>query len=300
MTIAIILNGRSKKKRFFFNHYVPKLGKHFDISVHETEYGGHAITLAKSLTEKKVDVLLAAGGDGTLNQVVNGTLLSQVAALPTIGLIPLGTANDFAKSIQANLSVEQLISWLLKNNPKQIDIGLVFCKNDVGATVSQYFLNACSVGMGPMVVEGLEKNRGRLGNSLSYLFSILSTFLTHKPQHVIVKNEQWRWEGKARVVAIANGMSFGDGIYIAPDANIDDGLLNYFVAGEVSLLRFLRLLAKIKKKKTIKNNQIYYGSITSLDLLSNNICAIETDGEIIGVLPARIEIKKAHLKFLIG
>ncbi len=297
MRVAIILNGISRKKSFFYANVYPQLKENFNIAIFETRYAGHAIELAKYAADNAFDTILSAGGDGTLNQVLNGILISTHRPYPSLGLIPMGSANDFARAVGLTSSIDQLLKVLKENSPALVDVGKVVCKDSNGSAVNRYFINTCSVGMGPLVVERLERNRKKWGATLSYLSSIITTFFTHQPQLIKCKTDLWEWEGKARVVALANGVSFGNGIYIAPEANLRDGKLNLFRAEDVPLLKFLVYLQTIKARKKITSNLVNYSLVTSIELSSTEKCALETEGEIIGYLPAKIHIVPLLIKF---
>jgi diacylglycerol kinase (ATP) len=298
MRIAIILNGISKKKNFFLTKVYPALQLNFQVSLLETKYCGHATQLAYEAADQYFDLIISAGGDGTLNQVLNGMLQSESASKPCLALFPLGSANDFARTVQIIPSVNQLMELINVNAVQSIDVGEVNCVDKEGKPVKRFFINACSVGMGPLVVERLERNKKKLGASLSYLVSIFVTFLTHKPQLITCKTPEWQWEGKARVAAFANGISFGNGIYIAPDALPNDGILNSFIAEDVPLAYFLVYLQTIKARKRILNQRIQYKKLATVELSSLEACALEAEGEVIGYLPAAIQIKNQKIRFL--
>ena len=298
MRIAIILNGISKKRQFFLTKVYPAVKREFDVTLFETEYSGHAIELGLKASAQQFDIVISAGGDGTLNQVLNGILRSETTHFPILGLFPLGSANDFARTVGITSSVDQLLKSIKNNEIELIDIGEINCVDKEKKSVKRYFINACSLGMGPLVVERLERNRKNLGASLSYLVSILVTFLTHKPQQIACKTNAWQWHGKARVVAFANGVSFGNGIYIAPDAIPTDGLLNSFIAEDVPLIRFLFYLQNIKSKKKIISDRIRYTTTSTVEVTSKETSALEAEGEIIGFLPASIKINEQVIRFL--
>jgi diacylglycerol kinase (ATP) len=112
----------------------------------------------------------------------------------------------------------------------------------------------------------------------------------------------WNWKGKARVVAVANGQSFGHQIYIAPDATPDDGLFETFVAAEVPLFKFLLYLQQIKAKKKIKDSRIIYSSLSQKGVLhvggvGHLTNMLEAEGELIGFLPACIEVMPGQIRF---
>ncbi len=120
----------------------------------------------------------------------------------------------------------------------------------------------------------------------------------HKPQEVHCQTETWAWHGMARLVAFANGKSFGNSIYIAPTASQEDGILNSFIVGNLPLIKFLFYLYLIKRKKQIRSGQVIYDKMSRTSLRSPERCAIETDGELAGYLPVEVEILPQRIKFL--
>jgi YegS/Rv2252/BmrU family lipid kinase len=300
MKVAIILNGISRKKKFFYTSIYPSLQQNFKGQVFETQHAQHAIELASNAVNEKFDYILSAGGDGTLNQVLNGVLLNQQneSSLPAIGIIPLGTGNDFAKMCGLKPDANQISNLLTQNNPKPTDIGKLNCRNENGETITRYFINVCSLGMGPEAVRRLLKSDRSLGPTITYLKAITETFFTHKPQEIIVNASNWEWRGKMRVLAIANGKSFGNAMYIAPEALPDDGLFSTFLAKEMPLLKFLMFLQQVKAKKKIKNNLIMYDTCTTIEIIAPEPCPIEAEGEWMGWLPAKIEMQLKRIKFL--
>ncbi len=298
MNIIVILNGVSKKKKKFYQSILPVLTQKFSVEVFETQFANHAHQLAVEAVLKKVDVIISAGGDGTLNQVLNGMMsVAHENDLPTLGLIPLGSGNDFANSANLTANPVDLLELLTKNQPKPTDIGKVVCRNRSNEEITHYFINVCSLGMGPATVQRMEKSPTWLSADLKYLLSIIQTFFTHKPETIEVQTPTWNWKGNARVIAIANGQSFGNKIYIAPDARVDDGVFSAFIAGNVPLLKFLLYLQQLKSKKKITDGQIVYSNTTKVELNSANKVMLETEGELIGFLPASIEVMPRQVRF---
>jgi len=301
MKVAIILNGISRKKKFFYGEILPLLmKKKWEVDVFETRHSQHAVELAAHAGEEKFDCILAAGGDGTLNQVLNGMLSDHQNenAFPTLGIIPLGTGNDFARMCGIQPDANQLADLLEKNNPKLTDIGKINCCDEQGKDLTKYFINVCSIGMGPEVVKRLMKSDRSLGPLLTYLKAITSTFFTHQSQAIQARTPNWDWLGRMRVLAIANGKSFGNQMYIAPDALADDGLFSTFVAGDLPLLKFLLCLQKVKDKRKINDKQIIYNHCTSMEVTSLEPAAVEAEGEWMGWLPMKIEMLSKRIKFL--
>jgi YegS/Rv2252/BmrU family lipid kinase len=300
MKVAIVLNGISRKKKFFYTSICPSLQQKFQAQVFETRHAQHAIELAASLVDDQYHYIFAAGGDGTLNQVLNGVLrnLPTEMTLPTIGVIPLGSGNDFARMCGLKPDANQICNLIAQNNPKPTDIGKIRCHDEKGKTRDQYFINVCSLGMGPEVVKRLLKSDRSLGPALTYLKAITATFFSHRPQEIMAQSQHWEWRGRMRVLAIANGISFGNAMYIAPDAVLDDGVFSTFLAGDLPLLKFLFYLQIIKNRRKINDHQIAYNTCTFVEVTAPQPCPIEAEGEWMGWLPARIEVLPKQVNFL--
>lgn len=291
--VAIIVNGISRKKKKFYDSILPSLSR-FHPEVFETQFAGHALELAARAAQT-FDILIAAGGDGTLNQVLNGAMQNSLNA-PTIGLIPMGTGNDFARTCLIKL--DSIGKLLEVNRPVRMDIGKITSRQPSGENATRFFLNECSVGMGPAVVQKLEQSSRALGPTLTYWKTIITTFFTHRPQYVECKTAGWEWRGKIRVCAIANGRTFGHGLHIAPDAQPDDGKFNTFIAGDLPLLKFLIYQQQLKGTRKVSDDLIRYNTTLSAELNSPEVCYLEAEGEIVGSLPAIVEIMPQRISFL--
>jgi diacylglycerol kinase (ATP) len=300
--IGVILNGICVHKKKFFKHILPKLTSHFHVDVFETHAKDDALTLASNAVEMQYHVILAAGGDGTLSQVINGVLKGREhnTNLPVIGVIPLGSGNDFARSINfVKDSTEKLIALINTNSHKQIDIGRVqYSTSGEKRNCFSFFINVADIGMGPEVVKRVMQSRRAFGSALEYYKNILLTFASYKIIKVEAVTPQWQWAGKLRSLAIANGKYYGHGLCIAPDASIDDGIFSAFICGKVSVFDFIRYTGKLKNNKKIDHGEIYYRETNHIELQSESRCLIEADGELLGELPATIEMSDIKLYFL--
>lgn len=299
MKVAIIINGISRKKKVFYSQLLPPIQQSVETVVFETQYAQHAVELAGLACAENFDYVMAAGGDGTLNQVLNGVMKHAThTKLPAIGILPLGTGNDFAKMCGIKTDGKQIANLLTRNQPKATDVGKIECCEEHGEPLTNYFINVCSLGMGPEVVKRLMKSDRSLGPTMTYLKAITETFFSHKPQQIYARCDGWEWSGKMRVFAIANGISFGNEMYIAPEASPDDGVFSSFIAGELPLLKFLLYLQKIKGKQKIDNPRIHYHQTRKVEVTSREPCAIEAEGEWMGWLPMKIEILPKRISFL--
>lgn len=292
MNVAVILNGISLKKKFFYDKIVPALQKEFNVDVFETLTQHDAVFLASKAVDKDYSVILAAGGDGTVNQVLNGILKRRESStdLPTLGVIPIGSGNDFARSIHATNSPSDLLQRLTLNKKQLADVGKIQYINKQGKSETSYFINVADAGMGPEVVRRVLDSDRVFGSAVAYYLAILATFSAYKPMTIHAKSDGWEWSGKLNSLAVGNGRYYGNGLCIAPDAIIDDGIFSTFICGDASKLEFIRYSSKLKLDKKINHPKVLYNQSRHLELTSDEPCMIEADGEWLGYLPATIDI----------
>jgi diacylglycerol kinase (ATP) len=301
---VIILNGISLKKKIFYHDYLPAISEIFEVEVHETLSKNDAKALASKFSDKYVDVILAAGGDGTIHQVVNGVLKGREnnTKLPAIGVIPIGSGNDFARSAGLRVNIEHLLKIFSSFTLRPVDVGLVeFSLHPGGGseTGSAYFINVADIGMGPEVVGKVLSSGRPFGSEVAYYKSILNTFLTYRPMVVKTVSQDWSWEGKLRTLAVANGRYYGHGLCIAPDAVLDDREFSVFICGNVSIFDFIMHTGTLKKGRNVKMEEVLYRTTTAIDFSSESPCPIEGDGEALGWLPAKVKMIAKQLDFLI-
>jgi len=199
--------------------------------------------------------------------------------------------------------VNTLINQLVKVSYINIDVGRVDFMTDSPLHKSdkkdfRYFINEVDVGMGPEVVRKVLSSGRPLGSAVAYYQSILSTFISYKPYTLYAKSEQWEWQSKVRTFAIANGKYYGHGLCIAPDAKFDDGVFEVFAAGEVSVLDFILQSIPLKQGKRLEQKNVSYLKATMVELSADRPAPIEADGELLGWLPAKIQIIPKRLRLL--
>lgn len=302
--VVVILNGISLKKKKFWHHYFPRLRRICNLQVFETLSMNDAVSLASKAADKYVDLIIAAGGDGTLHQVVNGALSGREkeTKLPVIGLIPLGTGNDFARTAGIRWDEQQLIDLIKQFQPRKIDVGCIQYTSFPGESTDpgkRYFVNVADLGMGPIVVDKVLKSGRSFGHAAAYFKAIISTFFSYRPMKVSAKTPAWSWQGKLRSMAIANGRCYGHGMVIAPDAIIDDRMFSVFISGNVSVFDFIWQAPALRKGKYVRLPEVHYKKADHIELTSETPCMIEGDGELLGLLPANVSLVERQLDFLI-
>ncbi len=297
--IAVILNGISRRKSLYYDSIHPVLSGAFPVNVFETQHAEHGRQLGKEVARDKYSHVIAAGGDGTLHQVLNGVLLATPAESHnfTFGVIPLGTGNDFARTCGITTAGSELIT-AIQSGGKPTDIGSLICADDLGVPQQKYFINVASLGMGPEVVKRLAGDKRLLGPDLTYLKAILATFISQRSQQIHIKTTGWEFNELFRVIAMANGRTFGHRITVGPDARVDDGILSVFLARDMPWWKFIYSLQVAKMGKRIKNDFVLYRTTKSLVLTSPTPAAVEAEGEWQGWLPAEIQILPGAIRFL--
>lgn len=296
MTICFIVNQKIKRR----NRILRKIEKEFkdhSIAFHLTSYAKHAEILARDLIEHGYKYMIAVGGDGTLNEVINGVLSSPVPTnnLPAIGMLQKGSANDFSRTATNNNSVKHLKELIDNQSFRKIDIGKVVQDKE---EQPRFFINIAGLGLGPEVVQHMGNNK-RLGPRISYFKSIIETFTKYKRKNITCKTDDWEWRGDLLQMAVGNGKFFGNGICVCPDAKIDDGLFNIALFGELSIMDYLKNLGNLKKGIKISHKDAHYFTAKEIRIENTKgVCGIETDGEYVGTTPVTISVVPKAINFL--
>lgn len=259
----------------------------------------HAVELARQATENGCDYLVAVGGDGTLHEVINGMLQSNMPAneYPAIGLLPCGSANDFARTARLSNSIEELIELIQSNTTKKIDLGKILIHQ---TQETRYFINIAGAGLGPEVVQKLERSSSVLGPGFNYFKHIIKGFLSYAKKEVSCTSSKWHWKGKLLQMAVANGRYYGNAICTAPDAKLTDGKFQVAIYGDLSIWDYLGNLGNLKKGVKIDHPQVSYYDTNEVLLESDDSCGIEADGEYVGLAPATIGILPKAIHFLMS
>jgi len=258
----------------------------------------HAIELAKQATENGCDYLVAVGGDGTLHEVINGMMQAKLPTkdYPAIGLLPYGSANDFARTAGISNSIEALIAGIRSNTTQKLDLGKIILQQ---TQETRYFINIAGVGLGAEVAQNLERSSSVYGPSFNYYKHILKGFLSYDKKEVSCTSSTWQWQGKLLIMAVANGRYFGNAICIAPDAKLSDGQFQVAIFfGDLSIWDYLKNFGNLKKGVKIKLPQVSYYNANEVLLESNDACGIEADGEYVGPVPATISVVPKVIRFL--
>jgi diacylglycerol kinase (ATP) len=243
-----------------------------------TVYPTHAIELARQAAEAGYELVIAAGGDGTVHEVLNGIMQAQVAQKPRLGVIPLGSGNDFSHAVGIDPKPALALRQAFQGSTRRIDLGLF--QTPQGRP--EYFDNALGIGFDTTVTIRSRKLTWLRG-FLIYLVAVLQTIiLNHDAPKMRVVTDRESWEEESIFFVLGNGRREGGGFLVTPDARPDDGLLHYSSIRHVTRLKMLRLLPEVMAGTHGNFKQdVRMGVLTRMELHADRPLYVHADGEII-------------------
>lgn len=265
-----------------------------DVSVRVTWEAGDVDRLVNEAlsVSSELDVLIAGGGDGTINEVAGalGAVSHKGAPSLAMGILPLGTANDFARGIGLDPSdLSECLQRVVAGEKRPLDLGQI---ND------RYFVNMATGGFGAQVTTETDPRLKSLIGGAAYLFTGLSRFSELASFEGVISGPDFSWEGEFLALALGNGKQAGGGVVLCPSAEIDDGLLDVSIipapkAGDAS--EVLELL--LEKGLAALNEKVISAQVSSLSIETARPLQINLDGEPVrgerfevSVAPGRLEL----------
>ncbi|MFK5956415.1 MAG: diacylglycerol kinase family lipid kinase [Planctomycetota bacterium] len=267
-----------------------------------TQGVGDGARIAQEAVSRGQELIVAVGGDGTVYEVVNGMMAADAGARTRarLGIWPAGSGADFARGAHFPHDPEAVCALIAKNEPKWVDVGRIQCVDSDVSPVERYFINAADFGIGAKVVERLQKRSRLLSGKSSYLWQTLRTLVTFRNPKVQMEIDGVVWAPKTIItMVVANGRYFGGGMCIAPDAILDDGVLNTVQVGDLGRIEAMRKLQETFGGQRIDHPDVHYSTCKTLHASSLSRVPIEADGELVGFLPASFEIIPRALQLLL-
>jgi len=219
-------------------------------------------------------VVVAVGGDGTVNEVVNG--IAESGAV--MGVIPAGSGNDFARTLGIPLDFEEALECVLQGGTRSVDVGLINGRR---------FVNVASVGFDAQVVLETYKIKKRIRGPLAYPLGVLKTLAGYRPFAMEIETDERTIRKQVLLAAVANGVYYGGGMKIAPEAVADDGLFDVLVVEDMPRLKILRLFPMIYSGRHLSRSEVEYFRTGKIKI-SCEEGHINSDGEIIGSCPVEM------------
>jgi diacylglycerol kinase (ATP) len=248
--------------------------QHGGIDWSGTVYPGHAIDLAKA--SKGYDMVIAMGGDGTVHEVMNGLMQIPEKKRPILGIVPVGSGNDFAHAIGITTKSEHALVHALEAEPSTVDLGLM----TDGQGRREYFDNTLGIGFGAIVT--IRSHRlPILRGFLMYLTAVIQTIiLDHNPIKMQVEIDGKKVEESIIYLVLCNGPREGGGFLVTPDAKIDDGILDYVMITDVSRLKMFRIVPEVMKGTHGRFKEVTIDRCKKFTLTADRPLYIHADGEI--------------------
>ena len=295
--IYFIVNGKNYLQCEKFSNLQEKIKDKFFITCLVTEKIADGINKAKQAAEEGADVVVAVGGDGTINEVANGIMQSNLEQKPLMAILPCGTGDDFVKTIK----VRPLEDSLFDIKTKEIDTIKIHYQDENEQQHSRYCVNIGDIGVSALAVKIVNGSKKRLGSAFTFYVGTIRAFLSYKHNSVKIIAKEFQYEGKITTVVFANGNYFGGGIGIAPYAEIDDGLIDVTLVGDIKLTTFMKYYSRLRKKEHIHHPAVTYHKTQFIEIqaIKNDKYPLEADGEFFGYTPATIEILPKTLKLLL-
>jgi YegS/Rv2252/BmrU family lipid kinase len=291
----IAANGKVGRRWPSVKEFLESKGVPFSFAL--TQYPTHAISLAAEAVEKGFKTLIAFGGDGTLNEVVNGAFRHGISPEITLGAIPGGTGSDFTRSLGLPRDPIQAFAKILEGRTMRVDLGEIECMKE-GKEEKRYFINVAGMGFDAVVAERTNRSPKVFGGTIPYLYNLFLTLLTYRSLPFRIVLDSLRLELRAYLVVVANGKYFAGGMFIAPGALLDDGKFYVAIGEDMSKLEFLSLVPKVYKGTHIHHRKVKIYEAQTVEISSEATIFIQAEGEVVGTAPAVFRIHPQAVNFL--
>lgn len=292
MKRARIIYNPTSGREIFKKHLAEVLQKlenaGYETSCHATTAEGDATKAARLAVERRFDLVVAAGGDGTINEVVNG--LAEQEFIPKLGILPTGTTNDFARALHIPRDIEAAADIIAKGDSIPVDIGRI---ND------KYFINIAGGGrITELTYEVPSKLKTMLGQ-LAYYLKGIEMMPSIRSTEVTIEYDGKIFEGEAMLFLVGLTNSVGGFERLAPNASINDGLFSLLILKKTNLADFIRIATLALRGEHVNDPHVIYTQANRIKVHSTEKVQLNLDGEFGGLLPAEFVNLYRHLEVLV-
>ncbi|WP_066057773.1 diacylglycerol kinase [Robertmurraya korlensis] len=257
----------------------------YETSCHATTGAGDATEAARIAVARKYDLVVAAGGDGTINEVVNG--LAEQEYRPKLGVIPVGTTNDFARALHIPRDIEAAADIIVKGDTIPVDIGRI---ND------KYFINIAGGGrLTELTYEVPSKLKTMLGQ-LAYYLKGIEMLPSIRATDLTIEYDGKLFEGEVMLFLVGLTNSVGGFEKLAPDASINDGMFTLLILKKTNLAEFIRIATLAVRGEHVNDPHVLYTKANRIKVHSEEKVQLNLDGEFGGLLPAEFVNLYRHLE----
>lgn len=298
--IAFIVRGNLKNLKLFQTNISRYFKPNFEVLVYFTQAKGDAELIIKDLLHRfTIDFIISVGGDGTFNEIVNGLMgVPGLIKQPVLAVFPRGAGNDFARSAGIIESMEHLYTAIESSNTQLIDIIQVRYQEN-GYDQIRYYHNSFDIGLGGLACQLVNKSKKTWGSNFTYIFSTMKSFIRFKRIALEIEANDFYFNDKVLIAVFNNGKYFGSGIGIAPEADLNDGMINLVIARKINILQFIWFLPQLRKCVPLKHREILYHQTDQCTIKSTQTaCPMEFDGEVTGNLPIQLKVIREAVKLI--
>lgn len=288
-----------KKARLIYNPFSGRrvFGNRLDIVIHKLQSGGYEVTPVRSTNiediydsmknAKDYDCIIASGGDGTLNQVINAMMDNNVDV--PIGILPSGTANDFANHLNIPIHTSEACDVILKNKIAEFDLGKI---ND------RYFINVAAAGLLTDVSQKIDTNLKSTLGKMAYYLKGIEQIPNFRPIPIKINHDGEIINEMVYLFVILNGSSAG-GFKLAPDSTANDGLLNFVAIKACNIVELFNLFISMLRGEHLASNNVIYLKGRKFIIECNENVETDIDGETGPRFPLNVDISSKKLKVFI-
>jgi len=262
-----------------------------------TEAPGHAIELAREAACNGYNMVVSVGGDGTINEIVNGIYASGNIKDALLGIVSTGTGSDYIRTIGIPKHFNDACRCFMEPKHLTVDLGMVEYENE-GQKVERLFVNFAGMGFDAEIVRRTTQQYKAMGGLLSYLVSTIATILTYHNKDITLIVDGEVTDKRVCTVVMNNGRYGGGGMFTAPHASIDDGYFDVMIIGDISKPDLLRSLPRVYRGTHLTHPKVTMKKAREIEIRSTQPMHIQADGELLGQVPARFRILPSVLKIV--
>lgn len=289
---VVVVNAKSRQGQASFNNIMAELQSQ-QINVVKAQAMRNPTQIKpwieSALADGNVDTVIVGAGDGSLSLIADTVARHKVR----LGVVPLGTANDFARTLDIQKDLKKAIEVLKEGYVQSVDLG---------EADDRCFLNVGTIGLGAQVANRMDSNLKKWIGPLAYGVAAFQAFTQRRPIHFKLTykdsetNQETVKEYKALQVAVANGRYFGGGIVSAPEATLDDSRLSVTVIEDMGFLELARLLPGFRDGNYVKHPKVYHFNTTEVLVETRHPHHVNLDGEVCQRTPVRFKVRPAALE----
>jgi YegS/Rv2252/BmrU family lipid kinase len=269
-------------------------GLRFDAQL--TEHPGHATEIARSSLDEGYRLIVSVGGDGTVNEVVNGLVVdAHVPPEVVLSIVPGGTGSDFARILDVSRDPVEACAMVLGDSVRAVDLGEIRCMRD-GVPIVRYFVNVAGVGFDGEISVRVNRMSKRIGGTLPYLTALLVTLMSYENKDVRLTVDDEPFAGRYNSVVVCNGQYFGGGMWVGPKAAADDGLFDVIILGDLAKPELIFNIPRIYRGTHLSHPKVDSLQGREIVIEAQQRMFMQAEGELIGETPASFRILPAALQ----